>query len=247
MTWAESGWTVTARLSWICCWPLESPLDDWCEPSLLEMRETIDRVHHSLLLRPVTFLVHVQLNGIEHEMRPNERSKLVLGWKRNVYIWHRYDKVDRSTPAVHRQRNGYHPREHDNAMAEMFLEYPHENRDRSRIQSDEWWLRPLLYPEGCFHSFHTKHTHTCRVMRRHWRFDLYLFLLIGAEQSCMMTLLNNDKGDTRLIRRLEADAGFTHSHQFMCQDMSELSFTNAIAIENDSCWFEPCGLVELNK
>lgn len=38
MTWAESGCTVTARLNWTCCWPLESPFDDWCEPSLLQKK-----------------------------------------------------------------------------------------------------------------------------------------------------------------------------------------------------------------
>jgi len=153
MTWAESGCTVTARLNWTCCWPFESPFDDWCEPSLLNETNNIWENFSSTIF---TFQVLFQLNDTVHEMQLNEHNKLVLVLILNVYIWHRYDKVDKLMLEVHPKKNYYHPKEHDNVMVVMYLEYQHVNKDKNRIPLDVLWLHQRLYPVEYYHFFHTR-------------------------------------------------------------------------------------------
>jgi hypothetical protein len=84
-----------------------------------------------------TFQVLFQLNDNEHEMRLNERSTLALELTLSVYIEHKYDIIDKLELVIHRQKNDYHPKAHDNVTVEMFLECPHVNRDKSHTRSDE--------------------------------------------------------------------------------------------------------------
>jgi len=111
---------------------------------------------HRCKVNKCTFQVLFRSNDIVHEMQLNERNKPALGSILNVYIWHKYDKVDRLMLEVRPMRSYYRPRERDNAMVEMYLECPHVNTNRNRIQSDVWWQHRLLYLEGCFHFCHTK-------------------------------------------------------------------------------------------
>ena len=164
MTWAESGCTVTARLNWTCCWPLESPFDDWCEPSLLEKEEEkwnnprICLLCSSRLKQRIklTFRVLSQLNDTVREMQPNEHNKPVQELTPNVYIVHMYDIIDRLMLAVHQQKNDYHPIRHDNVMDEMYLEYPHVNINKNHIRLDELLLHQLLFQVEYFHFYHTR-------------------------------------------------------------------------------------------
>ena len=45
----------------------------------------------------------------------------------------------------------------------------------------------------------------------------------------MMSLLNDDEGDTGLVRWLQFDTSFSYSPQFMGKDGLELAFRNSIA------------------
>jgi hypothetical protein len=47
-----------------------------------------------------------------------------------------YDKVDKLMLEVHQQKNYYHPKEHDNVMDEMYLEYQRVNISRNHILLD---------------------------------------------------------------------------------------------------------------
>jgi hypothetical protein len=156
MTWAESGWTVTARLNWTCCWPFESPFDDWCEPSLLKKCKQINIFSNKVSFLNLTFQVLFQLNDIVREMQQDEHNKLVLVLIPNVYIWHMYDKVDKLKLEVHQQKNYYHPKEHDNVMVEMYLEYQHVNIDKNHIQLDVLLPHQPLCLVVYFHFFHTR-------------------------------------------------------------------------------------------
>ena len=75
----------------------------------------------------------------------------------------------------------------------------------------------------------------------------------------MMSFLNDDEGNTRLVRRLKLDASFSDCPQFMSENSLELAFRDSIAktcqqrnikkflpIDNDSDWFISRVLVELN-
>ncbi len=154
MTWAESGCTVTARLNWICCWPFESPFDDWCEPSLLKTK--IINENFEKKINNFTFQVLFQLNDIEHEMQQDEHNKLVLGLIPSVYIWHMYDKVDKLMLEVHQQKNYYHPKAHDNVRDEMYLEYQHVNINKNQIPLDVLLQHQRLYPVEYYRFFRTK-------------------------------------------------------------------------------------------
>lgn len=90
-----------------------------------------------------TFLVLFQLNDTVHEMQLNEHNKPVLVLILNVYIWHMYDKVDMLMLEVRQMKSYYHPKEHDNVMVEMYLEYQHVNINKNRIQLDVLSLHRL--------------------------------------------------------------------------------------------------------
>jgi hypothetical protein len=47
-----------------------------------------------------------------------------------------YDKVDKLMLEVHQHQNDYHPKEHDNVMDEMYLEYQRVNINKSHIPLD---------------------------------------------------------------------------------------------------------------
>lgn len=53
-------------------------------------------------------------------MQPNEHNKLALEWKLILYNERMYDKVGRSSIAIHLNRSGYHPKERDNVMVDLF-------------------------------------------------------------------------------------------------------------------------------
>jgi hypothetical protein len=67
-----------------------------------------------------------------------------------------YDKVDKLMLEVHQQKSYYHPKEHDNVMVEMYLEYQHVNINKNHIQWDVLLQHQLLYPVEYCHFFHTK-------------------------------------------------------------------------------------------
>ena len=75
----------------------------------------------------------------------------------------------------------------------------------------------------------------------------YLFFLVGAEQPCVMSLLNHDECNTRLIGAFETGAGLAHRHELMGENVRELSLADAVAVENDTRWFEARRFVELNE
>lgn len=75
----------------------------------------------------------------------------------------------------------------------------------------------------------------------------------------MMPFLNDDEGNTRLVRRLKLDASFSDCPQFMSKNSLELAFRDSVAktcqerniknilpIDDDSDWFISRVLVELN-
>ena len=47
----------------------------------------------------------------------DERNMLELGWIHSWYIWHMYDKADRSAAGAHLLQNDCHPKGHDNDLA----------------------------------------------------------------------------------------------------------------------------------
>jgi len=89
-------------------------------------------------------------------MQQDEHNKPVLVLIPIVYIWHMYDKVDKLMLEVHQQKNYYHPKGHDNAMVEMYLEYQHVNINKNHIQLDVLLQHQLLYQVEYYHFFHTK-------------------------------------------------------------------------------------------
>lgn len=72
-----------------------------------------------------------------------------------------------------------------------------------------------------------------------------LFFLVSTEQTCMMSLLHYDECDSWTIVGFQLDASLANRSQFMLQDVRELSFGYAIAIQNNSVRFvATCRFVE---
>lgn len=67
-----------------------------------------------------------------------------------------YDIVDKLMLVIHQQQNYYHPKEHDNVMDVMYLEYQHVNINKNHILLDVLWRHQQLYPVEYSHFFHTK-------------------------------------------------------------------------------------------
>lgn len=75
-----------------------------------------------------------------------------------------------------------------------------------------------------------------------------LFFFVGTEQSCVMSLLNNDERYTRLVVSLEFDARLSDSRQFMLKNVQKLSLRDTVAVQNYPVWFVATGaLVEHYK
>lgn len=83
-----------------------------------------------------TFQVRVRSNDIELETRQDARNKPAPVSTPNACNAHTYDTADKSTLAIHQQKNDYHPKERDNATVETFLGFQRANRDKNRTQSD---------------------------------------------------------------------------------------------------------------
>lgn len=75
-----------------------------------------------------------------------------------------------------------------------------------------------------------------------------LFLLVGAEETRVMALLYDDKCDARLVVALQFDAGLADRRQFVLEQLQELTFGNAVAIQDDAVGFVTAGrFVEHNQ
>lgn len=83
----------------------------------------------------------------------------------------------------------------------------------------------------------------CRYVAR----SAHLVLLIGTEQSRVMSLLDDHEGYSRLIRHFQLDAGLSDCSQLVIENVEELALADAVAIVDDACRFEPCRLVELDQ
>ena len=66
--------------------------------------------------------------------------------------------------------------------------------------------------------------------------DLFSFVL--AEETCMMSLLNNDKSNTRSIVFFQLHACLSNRDEFMHENLMELAFRNSIPVEDDPVWLE---------
>merc|ERR1719150_3387297 len=65
-----------------------------------------------------------------------------------------------------------------------------------------------------------------------------LLLLVGAEQSGVVSLLDHNEGDPWLVVRLQLDAGLSDSGEFVLEDVGELALTHPVPVHDD-----PMGLV----
>lgn len=88
-------------------------------------------------IRYLTSQVHVRSNDIALETRRDARSKPAPVSTPTAYIARTYDTIDTSKLAIHQPKNDYHPKEHDNATVETFLECRRASTNRNRTQSDE--------------------------------------------------------------------------------------------------------------
>lgn len=72
-----------------------------------------------------------------------------------------------------------------------------------------------------------------------------LFLLVSAEQARVMTLLNDDEGDTGTVVSFKFDTSLADRGQLVLQDVWELAFGDTVAVQNNSVWLVAAGgLVE---
>jgi len=62
-----------------------------------------------------------------------------------------------------------------------------------------------------------------------------------------MSFLYDDERDARLVGRFEPNAGLAHRHEFVGENVRELTFADAVSVENDSRRFETRRFVELNE
>ena len=72
-----------------------------------------------------------------------------------------------------------------------------------------------------------------------------LILLVGTEESCVVSLLYNYEWDSRLIVHLQFHARLADRTQLVRQHLAELSLAYAVAVENDARRFKPGRDVEL--
>jgi len=63
----------------------------------------------------------------------------------------------------------------------------------------------------------------------------------------MVPLLYHDEWDSRLVIHLEFHTGLADSTQLVGEDMTELSLTHAVTVENDARRLEPRRNIELNQ
>lgn len=59
-----------------------------------------------------------------------------------------------------------------------------------------------------------------------------LFLLVGAEQPGVVTLLHHYERDARLIVRLQFDAGLADGRQFVLEQLQKLPFRHSVPIQD---------------
>jgi len=59
-----------------------------------------------------------------------------------------------------------------------------------------------------------------------------LLLLVRAEQTGVVTLLDHDEGDSRLVVGFQLDTSFSNGCEFVLQNVHELSLTNSISVYN---------------
>lgn len=74
-----------------------------------------------------------------------------------------------------------------------------------------------------------------------------LLLLVRAEETRMMTLLDHNECDAWLVIRLQLDTSLADGRQFVLQDSAELALADAIAVHDDPVGLKPRRLVEENQ
>lgn len=75
-----------------------------------------------------------------------------------------------------------------------------------------------------------------------------LLLLVGAEESRVMSFLDDDEGDAGTVVGLEFDACLADGRQLVLQDVRELAFGDAVAVQDDAVRLVAVGgLVEHHK
>jgi len=75
----------------------------------------------------------------------------------------------------------------------------------------------------------------------------YLVALVGTEESCVMSLLNDDERDSRLISNLQLHTSLADRSQLVGQHGGKLSFTHTVAVVDDACRLEVSRSVELHQ
>ena len=72
-----------------------------------------------------------------------------------------------------------------------------------------------------------------------------LFLLVSTEQPGMMSLLDHNESDARLVVRLQLDTGLSDGSQLVLENMAELSLTDTVPVHDDPVRLvAACALVE---
>lgn len=68
-----------------------------------------------------------------------------------------------------------------------------------------------------------------------------LLFLVSAEEPRVMSLLHHYEGDTRLVVALQFDASLADRRQLVLQQLQELTFGDAVTIEDDAMGFVAAG------